>query len=36
MTGSPYFGSVIESDGEDALAPDWTQIDALVAQYFPT
>jgi LCP family protein required for cell wall assembly len=36
MVGSPYFGDVIEPDGEDALQPNWTAIDGLVSQYFPT
>lgn len=35
MVGSPYFSSETE-DGQDALVPDWTAIDGLVAQYFPT
>jgi LCP family protein required for cell wall assembly len=35
MLGNDY-SSVTESDGEDALAPAWTEINALVGQYFPT
>jgi LCP family protein required for cell wall assembly len=34
MLGTDY-QSVIEPDGEDALAPNWTAINALVAQNFP-
>lgn len=36
MVGSPYFTAQIEADGEDALTPNWTAINGLVAQYFPT
>ena len=32
---SQDYSSVTESDGEQALAPNWTAINALVAQYFP-
>jgi hypothetical protein len=35
MVGSPYFSDG-QIDGEDVLVPDFTAINGLVAQYFPS